>query len=452
MLTQLLTIARNAFVESVRQPILFILILLSGVLQVFNTWNTGYSMGQELSGELTGDNKLMFDYGLATIFLLGTIAAGFVATAVMSREIENKTVLTVVSKPVGRPVLVIGKFLGVAGAVIGASFVMLIFLLLALRHGVMSTAADELDAPVLVFSLGTVALVLIISAWCNYFFGWNFAQSVVSLLIPGMTIAFILVLLVSKTWKFQSINTDLRPQVLVASACLLLAILVLTSIATAASTRLGQVMTILVCLGVFVMALLSNHLFGRRAFENAIVGIIAAAEPVDPEQPAFRTPGTQYQIALELPPNDPLTPGTPIYYSSSPSGFPMLTPGNYTRFTGNLAELSDQIGPGKPGAVIVTQSEGSRATIRNIGERGVPVYRPPERGDYVFTTPTTTHVAPLVAWGVIPNLQSFWLLDAVSQSRPVPPRYLGMVTLYAGCLIAASLSLGVILFQRRDVG
>ena len=38
----------------------------------------------------------------------------FVATAELSREIENKTVLTVVSKPVGRTTVIMGKYLGVS--------------------------------------------------------------------------------------------------------------------------------------------------------------------------------------------------------------------------------------------------------------------------------------------------------------------------------------------------
>ena len=38
----------------------------------------------------------------------------FVATAVLSREIENKTVLTVVSKPIGRTTVIFGKYIGVA--------------------------------------------------------------------------------------------------------------------------------------------------------------------------------------------------------------------------------------------------------------------------------------------------------------------------------------------------
>ena len=93
----LLTIARNAFVESLRQPIVLVVVLLSGVLQYLNTAMSAYSMGyRTFAGEVTGDNKLLFDIGMGTMFICGILVASFIATAIVSREIENKTVLTVV--------------------------------------------------------------------------------------------------------------------------------------------------------------------------------------------------------------------------------------------------------------------------------------------------------------------------------------------------------------------
>ncbi|MGQ0626673.1 MAG: hypothetical protein ACT4PL_01070, partial [Phycisphaerales bacterium] len=112
MLPLIFTIARTTFLESVRQPVYGLLIALCGLFQVINTSSLGYSLGYGDSSEVSGDNKLLLDVGLATILFCGTLLAGFVATAALSREIENKTVLTVVSKPVPRPVVVIGKYIG----------------------------------------------------------------------------------------------------------------------------------------------------------------------------------------------------------------------------------------------------------------------------------------------------------------------------------------------------
>src|SRR5688572_13340848 len=108
--SQILTIAKNTFVESVRQPIYFVLIVLGGIMQVLNTWGAAYSMGCTDTAEVSGYNQVLLDIGLATIFVCGMLLAAFIATAVISREIERKTVLTVVSKPISRTAVVLGKY------------------------------------------------------------------------------------------------------------------------------------------------------------------------------------------------------------------------------------------------------------------------------------------------------------------------------------------------------
>lgn len=454
MLLQPLTIARNTFIESLRQPVLLLVILVSGVLQVFNTWNTGFAMGQDESAEVTGDTKLMFDLGLATVFVCGMLLAGFIATAALSREIENKTVLMVVSKPVSRLRLILGKFLGVSGAILIASVTMIMFLLFAIRHGVMSTAADEVDMPVLVFSLSAIGLACAIGAWGNFFYGWSFTQTAVLLLLPFTILAYILILFFGKEWRFQLPTADFKPQVTLACACLLLAILVLTSVAIAASTRLSQVMTIVVCVGTFLAALLSNFFIGRYVFVNRPIATVQSAQTLDNERPTFMNVGDTFQVKLDQAPNEPIKPGDPFYFSPSPNGFPMLVKSFNTAGL-NADDPNTLLGPAAPHGVVVTKSQGSTLTIRHIGPQGSHnqgVERVPERGDYVFLKPTRTNPVALAAWGAVPNLHFFWLLDAVSQTRDVPLSYVILACLYAGSQIVAFLSLAVILFQRRDVG
>jgi len=53
---------------------------------------------------------------------------------------------------------------------------------------------------------------------------------------------------------------------------------------------------------------------------------------------------------------------------------------------------------------------------------------------------------------VVPNMQFFWLVDAVSQNQPVPAGYMLMLLGYTACQIGVFLSLGIALFQKRDVG
>ncbi len=452
MFQQIIPIARNAFVESLRQPIFLLLILLSGVLQIFNTWNTGYSMGYTEAGEVSGDNKLLLDIGMSTVFVAAMLLAAFIATSVLSKEIENKTVLTVVSKPVSRPLLIIGKYIGVAGAITVATVTMLLYLLLAIRHGVMSTAADDLDGPVLVFGLGATFLSLALAAWTNFFYGWNFPQTAVSLLLPFCGAGYFLTLSLDKHWQPQSPLTDFKPQITVACICLMMAVLVLTSIATAASTRLKQVATIGVCIVVFVLSLLNNHFIGQHVFHNEYVGIVKQAAPVDITRAELVKPGDAYTVELQQDPTSAVKPGDSFYFGPSPNGSAMEV-ANFPAFAGDPTDGGRFINPATPFALVVTESKGRELTVRVAGagaDRSIS--RVPAEGDYVFTQPTRITWAALIPWAVLPNLQNFWFIDAVTQNQAVPVLHAAEVAVYAAAQIVIFLSLGIILFQKRDVG
>lgn len=437
MPVQLLAIARNTLVESLRQPVFLLLILLCGALQVLTTWSTGFSMGYEDSSEVSGDNKLLLDIGLSSIFLFTTLMAAFVASAVISREIENKTVLTIVSKPVARPTVIVGKFLGVSGAILIAAVTMLCFLLLSIRHGVMTTAADEIDQPVLVFSLGLGFLALAMAAWCNFYYSWNFPQTAVTFLAPAMVLAYVLVLLVSKKWEFQPIGKDFKPQIMMGCAATIFATMVLTAVATAASARLGQVMTIVICMGVLVGSLLTNYFIGRHAFRNEVAARIVQATPVDPARTTFRQEGDRFSITLDIPPKAGAQPGAALFYGPNPNGFDLAVP----------RPVGDQ-----PAVVIEDASSQTTLMIRNQAADPTTIARAPRDGDLIFLTPTKVNAAAVGLWALLPNLQHFWLLDAISQNQRIPVSHVGLLALYSLFQVTAILSLAVVLFQRRDVG
>ena len=88
-------------------------------------------------------------------------------------------------------------------------------------------------------------------------------------------------------------------------------------------------------------------------------------------------------------------------------------------------------------------------TVVNVG--GLRVRRPPQEDDYVFLRPTQVNWPARVVWSVIPNVQFFWLVDAVTQNHPITGRYVALATGYAASHIAALLALAVLLFQRREI-
>ncbi|MFW5682357.1 MAG: hypothetical protein ACOC1G_05065, partial [Phycisphaeraceae bacterium] len=95
---------------------------------------------------------------------------------------------------------------------------------------------------------------------------WVFSSTFTRVLAVLLTLGYILVLFVGKQWVPQPPTTEFtRPgsqlgQIIVAVALIFEAVVVLTAAAVAISTRLGQVMTLMVCLGVFAIGLISGSL------------------------------------------------------------------------------------------------------------------------------------------------------------------------------------------------
>ena len=92
MITKLLAITRNTFIETIRQPVYTIIITAALLLFFVSPSISMYTMSD--------DNKLLRQLGLSTLFIASLFIAIFSASGAVAEEIENKTILTVLSKPV----------------------------------------------------------------------------------------------------------------------------------------------------------------------------------------------------------------------------------------------------------------------------------------------------------------------------------------------------------------
>ena len=212
MLTTVIPIARNALKESIRQPVFFVMLLLAAFIQLLNTWIVGFTMGaSNVPGEVTGDDKMLLDVSMGGIFLLGIMLAAFISTAAISREIDNKTVLTVVSKPISRTSVILGKFLGISIAMLIAILIMIAFLLLGIRHGILMTAAEDPVWPVILFSVGSIVLAIVIGALGNYAYGWSFGQTAALTLLPLIWVGYIATLFIDEDWTLMDPSENFKP-------------------------------------------------------------------------------------------------------------------------------------------------------------------------------------------------------------------------------------------------
>jgi hypothetical protein len=56
-----------------------------------------------------------------------------------------------------------------------------------------------------------------------------------------------------------------------------------------------------------------------------------------------------------------------------------------------------------------------------------------------------------IGGSIFPNFQVLWLTDALTQENVIPTRYLVRTTAYGALYIVAAVSVGIVLFQRREV-
>ena len=103
-------IARAAAKEAIRQPVFPLLLTISLVMMVFNTFIPFFSLGEDV--------KMMEVCGLAMLLICGMFLAIWTSSMSIADEIEGKTAMTMLSKPVNRRQFILGKFLGIQTAVL----------------------------------------------------------------------------------------------------------------------------------------------------------------------------------------------------------------------------------------------------------------------------------------------------------------------------------------------
>src|SRR5512137_2116467 len=122
---QFLTIAANAFMELVRQPVFLLLVTCSSLFSIFLATPFYFAFGDE--------PKLVKNSTLAVMLLSGLFGAVLSASASLAREIHAGTALAVLSKPVARAQFLVAKFAGLIAALAVLTYVNLIGALIASR-------------------------------------------------------------------------------------------------------------------------------------------------------------------------------------------------------------------------------------------------------------------------------------------------------------------------------
>ena len=97
-------IALQVFRESVRDKVLYNLVLFAVLLIA-----ASYLIGQLTAGQ---DVKIIKDFGLGAIQVFGLFIAVFIGIGLVSKEVERRSIYSLLAKPVRRHELILGKYAG----------------------------------------------------------------------------------------------------------------------------------------------------------------------------------------------------------------------------------------------------------------------------------------------------------------------------------------------------
>ena len=118
-------ICLNTFRETVRDKVFILLVVFALIMIVASRIFGFLSVGQEI--------KIVKDLGLGSISVFSLLVAIFVGTTLVHKEIDKRTVYTIISKPIHRYQFIIGKYAGLNLTILVNMVVMSVFFYLSVR-------------------------------------------------------------------------------------------------------------------------------------------------------------------------------------------------------------------------------------------------------------------------------------------------------------------------------
>lgn len=115
-------IALNTFRESIRDRVFYSLLLFAVIMLAFSMVLGTLTIAEPV--------KVIKDFGLGAISIVGTLIAIFVGIGMVYKEMEKKTIYLILAKPISRGQFLIGKYCGLSLTIIVEVVVMTVLLLI----------------------------------------------------------------------------------------------------------------------------------------------------------------------------------------------------------------------------------------------------------------------------------------------------------------------------------
>jgi len=256
---QFITIATNAFMELIRQPVFLLLMTASAAFEIFLAVPNYFAFGDE--------PKLVKNSTLAVMFLSGLLGAVLSASASLAREIRAGTALAVLSKPIARAQFLLAKYVGLIMALAVVTYVNLVAALIASR--MTFDAYGETDTAALgIFAIGVV-VAYALGGFSNFFLRRPFVSDAVIALMVTTSIAALVIFQFTEQKQSLGEMAHVDWRLVPAAILILFGLWILAAIALACSTRLDTIPTMAICSAVFLIGLMSDYLFGKPAAQGA---------------------------------------------------------------------------------------------------------------------------------------------------------------------------------------
>jgi ABC-type transport system involved in multi-copper enzyme maturation permease subunit len=252
---QFATIAANAFMELVRQPIFLLLTTATAAFEIFLATPYYFAFGDE--------PKLVKNSVLAVMLLAGLFGAVLTASSSLGREIRSGTALAVLSKPIGRAQFLLAKYAGLVVALTLMTYVNLVAALIASRMAFDAYGSTDLGA-LGIFAGGVVAAYGI-GGFSNFFLRRPFVSDAFFALLATLTLAAYLIFTFTSQRASLGQGAQVDWRIVPAAILVLFALWILAALALACSTRVDVIPTLAICSAIFLLGIMSDYLFGMHA-------------------------------------------------------------------------------------------------------------------------------------------------------------------------------------------
>ena len=250
---QFLTIAANAFMELIRQPVFLLLMTGSVLFEIFLAVPYYFAFGDE--------PKLVENSVLAVLLLSGLFGAVLSASSSLAREIRTGTALAVLSKPVGRAQFLLAKYAGLAAALTVLVYVNMVGVLIASRMAFDAYGSTDVAA-LGIFAAG-VALAYGLAGFSNFFLRRPFVSDAVFALVAVATLAAFVIFQFTRQMESMGTVGQVNWNLLPAGILILFALWILAALALACSTRLDTIPTLAICSAFFLVGLMSDYFYSQ---------------------------------------------------------------------------------------------------------------------------------------------------------------------------------------------